>query len=213
MKKASQHKFLKNKVVQSILVFLIVVLLLFLMRTPILRGVYNFLDVSQYPDMKFEYGIVLGGEPLDRSTAAAELYKDNKLEKIICTGAHIPPEFAAIGLSYTEAQASQQRLISLGIPEEDIILLEEATSTKEEVDAINQLFKDQDRHSLLIITTQSHTRRALRIFRKYTDDWEEIMAYGTNPSRYDSDYWWKNEFGILAVFQEYLKTVFYWITY
>lgn len=193
--------------------FILVIGVIILCRVPILRGFYNFLNVSEYPTMTYDYGLVLGGEPLDRTGAAADLYLDQKVKKIICTGNHVPPELAAIDMMITEAELSKRRLIGLGVAEADIILLEEATSTKEEVDAINEYFKDEDRASLIIITTQSHTRRALRVFKKHADPWKEMSAYGVSPSLYEADIWWTNEFGVIAVFNEYLKTVFYWIAY
>ena len=206
-------KALPSKYTRRLFVFLFLVLILFLLRIPILRSCYSFLNVSQYPNKKYEYGIVLGGEPLDRSTAGAQLYLDHKVDKLICTGAYIPPPLAAVGIMFTEAEASKARLMQKGVPEEDIILLTEATSTKEEVDAINQYFSNMERNHLILITTQTHTRRALRIFKKYSDDWEEMDAYGVSPSRYDPNFWWKSEYGVLGVFEEYLKTVFYWIAY
>lgn len=206
-------KSFQSKNSRRLIVFFTFIVVMFLFRIPILRGMYGFLDISTYPDKKYEYAIVLGGEPFDRSTAGAQLYLDNKIGKIICTGAHIPPPLAAVGMMYTEAEASKARLIHEGVPEEDIILLTEATSTKEEVDAINQYFSAMEKGSILLITTQTHTRRALRIFKKYSEPWEDMIAYGVAPSRYDAEFWWKNEYGFLAVFEEYLKTIFYWIAY
>lgn len=120
---------------------------------------------------------------------------------------------AAVGIQLTEAEAAKQRLLQLGVPEAAIILLPEATSTREEVNALNTYFKDKRRSSLLLITTQTHTRRALGVFKEYADAWDEIAAYGVPPTHYDPHWWWKNEYGFLAVYEEYLKLWYYWFAY
>ena len=193
--------------------FIASLLLLYFFRAPVLRSVYNFLNVGETPQYTYDYGIVLGGEPLDRPRAAAELYHQGKVKKLICTGSQIPRALEAIGILQTEAEATKNRLVGLQVPESDILVLPMATSTREEADALNTLFKDQKRGKLLIITTETHTRRALAIFKEYCEPWEEMTAYGVAPSNYKPELWWKNEFGFLAVFEEYIKLVYYWFAY
>ena len=197
----------------SILILIIFLVALFLCRIPILHGLYNYLNVTEPIAEHYDYGIVLGGEPFGRPVMAAKLYKENRLDKIICTGAYIPAAVNALDIHLTEAEISQYRLVHLGVPKSKIIIISDATSTKEEVDDINKLFAGKKRTSLLIITSQTHTRRARRVFKKYLDPWEQLDIYGVLPERYEPEVWWTNEFGILAVFEEYLKTVFYWIKY
>lgn len=190
-----------------------ILLLLYFFRGPVLHSIYNYLNVGEEPQMTYDYGIILGGEPLDRPKAAAELYHTGKVKKLICTGSQIPRALEAVGIMQTEAEATRSRLINLDVPEYDILMLPVATSTREEADAINTLFANQTRGKLLIITTETHTRRALRVFKEYCDPWDEMDAYGVAPTSYESKIWWKSEFGFLAVFEEYVKLVYYWFAY
>lgn len=193
--------------------FVLVLLAAYIFRVFLLQSAYSFLHVGIYPEKEYAYGLVLGGEPLYRPAAAAELYHKGKIKQLICTGSQIPYALEAVGIMTTEAEASRNRLLSLGVPDSAIIVLKDASSTREEVNALNAYFKDKSRTTLLIITTESHTRRARGIFREYADEWTEIEAYGVAPKRYDADYWWRNEFGFLAVYEEYLKLVYYWVMY
>lgn len=194
-------------------VFFVGLFLLYSCRVSVLQSVYGYLSVGENPEMVYDYGIILGGEPLDRPKAAAELYHAGKVKRLICTGSQIPRALEAIGIMQTEAEATKNRLIGLQVPEYDILMLPVATSTREEADAINQLFADQTRGKLLIITTETHTRRALQIFKEYCEPWDEMDVYGVAPTSYDAKIWWKSEFGFLAVWEEYVKLVYYWIAY
>lgn len=197
-----------------VLVMLIACLLTaYFCRRPMLRGAYGFLNIGETPTAVYDYALILGGEPLDRPAAAADLYRAGKVKRLICTGAQVPRPLAAIGMQMTEAEATKKRLLALGVPEEAILVLPEATSTREEADALNRHFKDQRRSRLLLITTETHTRRALGVFKEYAEPWDEMAVYGVAPSQYDAHWWWKNEYGFLAVFEEYLKLVYYWFAY
>lgn len=211
--KKKMPSWLRRKSVWFTIIVFISALALFAFRASLLRGAYAYLNVSEMPGNEFEYGLVLGGEPLDRPTAAADLYFAGKVKKIICTGSQIPRSLAAAGFLRTEAEISQQRLIESGVPQEDILLLPQATSTYEEALAINEFIPSDAKKNLLLITTESHTRRALGTFREYAGSWDDIQAYGVKPTHYEPHQWWKNEFGFLAIFEEYLKLTYYWFAY
>lgn len=193
--------------------FTAALLTVYFCRRPVLRGAYSFLNVGEAPAVTYEYALILGGEPLDRPAAAAELYKTGQVKQLICTGGQVPRALEAAGILLTEAEAAQKRLSASGVPEEAILVLPEASSTREEVDALNAYFKDKRRSRLLLITTETHTRRALGVFKEYADPWDEIAVYGVPPTNYDAHRWWKNEHGFLAVFEEYLKLGYYWFAY
>ena len=186
---------------------------MYFLRAPILRGCYAYLNVGRVPETAYDYGLILGGEALDRPRAAADLYHAGKVKKLICTGSQIPRPLEAVGIMLTEAEATKNRLVALQVPEADIVMVPVATSTREEADAVNGLFDGKRRGRLLIITTETHTRRALRVFREYADPWDEIGIYGVAPTHYDARIWWKNEYGFLAVFEESLKVFYYWFAY
>lgn len=194
-------------------VLLVSLLSCYIFRRPILRSFYSYLNVGEMVNGAYDYAIILGGEPLDRPSSAAELYKLGKVKTLICTGSQIPRPLKAIGILQTEAEATKNRLVGLGVPDDAIILLPEATSTREEADALDKLFVNKKRGKLLIITTETHTRRALGTFKEYCDPWDEMDAYGVRPTHYDPNWWWKTEFGFLAIFEEYLKLVYYWVAY
>jgi len=211
--KEKLKKLIRKKRFWILAVFSIVLLTLYFARRPVLRSFYGYLNVSEMPAKTYDYGLILGGEPLDRPKAAADLYHAGKVKKLICTGEQIPRALEAVGMMQTEAEATKNRLLNLNVPEADILMLSVATSTREEADAINNQFADQKRGRLLIITTETHTRRALKVFKEYSDPWDEMAVYGVKPTSYESDIWWKNEFGFLAVFEEYVKLVYYWFAY
>jgi uncharacterized SAM-binding protein YcdF (DUF218 family) len=205
---------LRNRRFWYISIPLLVMLCLYFARIPILRGMYGYLSVGKEPSKKYDFGLVLGGDPIGRTALAAKLYQEQKIGKIICTGGQIPRPLEALGIMVTEAESARERLITLGVPEESILVINKGTSTIEEVEAMNAFFKGEYAgKSLLLITSETHTRRAKTIFSEYGKGWGELAVTGSLPTQYRPDEWWRTEHGFLAVYEEWLKTVYYWFAY
>jgi uncharacterized SAM-binding protein YcdF (DUF218 family) len=193
---------------------LLVLLCLYFARIPILREMYGFLNVGQEPVKKYDFGLVLGGDPIGRTAMAAKLYKERKIGKIICTGGQIPRPLEALGILVTEAESARERLITLGIQEDAILVINKGTSTLEEVEAMNLFFEGEHAgKTLLLITSETHTRRAKNVFSEYGKGWGEMAITGSLPTQYKPEEWWRTEHGFLAVYEEWLKTVYYWFAY
>ncbi len=206
--------FLRRKKFWYISLPVFILLALYFGRIPILRGCYSYLSVGTEPVKKYDYGLVLGGEPVGRTAFAYRLYNEGKIEKIICTGGQIPRPLEAMGIMVTEAESARKRLIDSGVPGDDIIAVNKGTSTIEEAEAMNEFFQgDNAGKTLLLITSETHTRRARSVFREYGKGWGELAVAGSPPTHYDSKYWWRSEHGFLSVYEEWLKTMYYWFAY
>ena len=125
-----------------------------------------------------EYGIVLSGmfeynkdlnrlsarRGVDRIWQAIQLYKKKKINKIVITGdsGYVLKE----GLH--EAKQLRQDLISMGIPEEDIIVENKSRNTHENAHQTRLIFEKKgfSKQNHLLITSSMHMRRALACFEK-----------------------------------------------
>lgn len=130
---------------------------------------------SRYDQRSADAGIVLGAsmwgdapspglqERLDRALAD---YRAGKFQTFILTGGLDRPNY-----NYTEAEGMANFLISQGVPEEALLLENEATSTYENLLFSQEIMKQHAMESAVIVTHTYHGNRAYEIAKAL--DYEE----------------------------------------
>ena len=118
-----------------------------------------------------DVALLLGTRPSiakERAEAAAALYLAGRVKYIIPTGG---VTWDIDGKKISEARFMADVMLSIGVPEEAIILEEEATTTKENMIfgtlQINRRLKIQFTKSCMIVTSASHLRRSLALAKLY----------------------------------------------
>ncbi len=118
-----------------------------------------------------DVALLLGTDPsvaAERAIEAAKLYKEGRFKHIIPSGGVL---WDVDGKKVSEARYMADLMISHGVPEEAIILEEEATTTKENMIfgtlQINRRLKIQFTKSCMIVTSASHLRRSLALAKLY----------------------------------------------
>lgn len=208
-------KILKNKwvkgVFKGLLALLSVLILLFLFRYPIMKGLGNYLIYENSLE-KADVVFVLSGSPVDRGNEAVAVYNNNFSRKIFCTGSIVPHSFQVLGLGYTEGDLLKKQITKMGIPDSVIVLINQGTSTVEEKEAILSYCLLNEIESCIVITSKFHTKRVKKVFKlDFENEDIQIMIHGAPSSQYNEKKWWENEYGLLAVNNEYVKLVYYWI--
>ncbi len=122
----------------------------------------------------------------ERVKHGVELYKEEEAPKLIFSGA------AKDGPS--NALTMKKYAIKQGVPEEDILLEEEATDTLENAKFTREIIKDEGFKKIILVTSPYHQRRAYEIFKEVLkNDDVEISNSPTTQSRWKADNWWKSE--------------------
>lgn len=190
---------------------LLLVILLFLFRYSILRATGNYLIVSELPE-KSEVMFVLSGSPVDRGTGATKIYNDGLVKKIVCTGGNKPADFEALGLDYYESQLTKSEIVRSGVPDSIVIVINKGTSTLEESDVVIDYCKQNNIQSCIVLSSDFHTRRVRTVFKKKLEK-ENIKAIicGAPSGNYNESSWWESEYGMIAVNNEYVKLIYYFI--
>lgn len=187
-------------------------LVLFLFRFQILSFAGNRLideDRVEQADAVF----VLGGNSKDRAREATVLYEKGLSEIFICTGSHESEFLQFYNIPHTEAAFSASIMKRLGVPSEKVIDLITGTSTREEADTLLNYSLQHAFKKVIVVSDKFHTRRVGQVFRqKFKEKGIDVMVHGVGHSDYDEAHWWKTEKGLLMVFEEYVKMVYYWIT-
>ena len=153
-------------------------------------------------------GIVLGCSYVphmdERIIGAYELYKSGKVEKLILSGTVIKDLLSEKRI--TEAEYMAERLIQLGVREDDLILENNARSTIE-----NFLFAqiEIDRHygsgttfDVYIVTCPLHARRSKLIADVYMPKNIKKYLYPCRSERHARDNWMNTSESILLVNEE-----------
>ncbi|MCS7076079.1 MAG: YdcF family protein [Bacteroidia bacterium] len=194
---------------------IIIVFLLIIFRVSILRSIGNYL-IYQDKLQPCEVIFVLSGSADERAKHAAFLFHKKYAPQIVCTGAIIPENIELLDLPYTEAELTKIALTKrYQVPDTAVHCLLEGTSTKEEADAIAEYAQKLNLKKIMIISTAFHTNRVRQIFqKKFRQNKNISLCIQPAPALdYNEHYWWKDEEGLLTVYTEYAKKMYYFFKY
>ena len=187
----------------------VLVMIAWFCRIGILRSIGGFLvreDAPAHGDAMY----VLGGAALERSIAAERFFREGWASHIVFTGANTPDALGVFGIKGTEAAMGQRVSLLAGVPVEHTELLEVGTSTWEEAQAVRDHALAHQYDTVLVVTTEFHTRRVGNVFREAIEPSGITVLVRAAPSvRYNPARWWEKEDGLLMVNNEYVKLVYY----
>lgn len=181
----------------SLLVFVVLLLIVYLVRVPILRVAGNFWVVNDTPQPSDAIA-VLGDDNYngDRAARAAELFKAGWAPRVIASGRYLR-SYATI----SELEAHD--LADHGVPPGAIVrFAHQATDTKDECADMGQLMTQHGWKRLLLVTSTYHTRRSRYICERLLPPGTVLRVEAAPDSDYDPDNWWRTRGGMKAFFHE-----------
>ncbi len=160
--------------------------------------------VQAEPPHKADIVLVLAGDASgNRILKAASLVRDGYAPKVLVSG-------PAGVYGFHECELAIPFAVKAGYPESYFLHFEHnARSTTEEARDSAAKLKELGAHDVLLVTSDYHTRRALRTFRK------EVPGVAFTPiaapdEYFSADGWWHNREGRKTMLYESLKTVASW---
>ena len=181
--------------------------------------------------------MVLGGGSDTRSFEAARVFRD-ELAPVLLLANQEPGRAAELGLDRSGTEITLDVLTKIvGIPPDKIVLigtrgearwsdqagqgklLEEwralgfVTSTFEEAKTLQRWCEAHGAGSVIVVTNTLYSRRVRRIFRKVLGDTIHLQVATTDSLKFNDEDWWRTEEGLIAVNNEWVKTVYYWVKY
>ncbi len=203
----------KRRWPRILLIGLLVVMLLWSMRIPLLRGIGQLLIVEDAP-VHADVVYALGGSSLDRGHELALLLQRGVAPIGVTTGSNLSNALEAYGLEVTEASLTATAARRAGAPSTRIDTLVMGTSTWEEAAAVLDDARRRGADTIAVITTEFHTRRVERVFRKrFEGSGITVLIHGAHASDYEPERWWASEEGLIMVNNEYMKLLYYAIAY
>src|SRR3989440_2129977 len=181
-----------------LLFFAIFCAVLYLARRPILRFTAESWIIEDSLD-KAEAALILGDDNFyaDRATRGAELFREGKVSVIVASGKRLRPN-AGI------AELMEHDLVERGVPKDKIVrFAHDADSTLEEAQALARLAKERKWHSVIVVTSNFHTRRARYIFRRVFPRGVELCIASARDGDFDPERWWEKRKSIKELTREF----------
>jgi uncharacterized SAM-binding protein YcdF (DUF218 family) len=171
---------------------------LYLVRHPIFRfAAENW--IVEDPLDKADALIVLSDDNFyaDRSTRAAELFREGKAPLIVASGRRLRP---SAGI----AELMEHDLVERGVPRDKILrFTHDADSTKEEAEALVKLAKTRKWHKTIVVTSNYHTRRARYIFNRVFPQDIEVRVASARDGDFDPQRWWEKRESVKDFMKEF----------
>lgn len=203
------NKFTGKKILPVLVIILAFFIFLSIFIVPNLGQWLIVMDELQESDMI----VVLMGSVYDRILEAADLYDEGYSDRIVLINSYITAKDIIINRGievYGNTLLSKMAATDLGIPEEDIIVLDgNSRSTQDEAMTIREYIRNnREIESIILVTSKYHSGRAKKIFKKALSVLDREIDIYSSPSKYDPsnvNQWWRNREDFQWVVFEYLK--------
>jgi len=198
----------RRKIAKISLICIFSYLLLF--KTPFIWFIAEPLKITDAPQ-KADAIVVFGGgvgetgspgkSTIERARYAVDLFRQGYAKKIIFSSGYT--------FKYNDAENMKFISLSMGIPEEEIILEQRANSTYENVKFSNEILEQKKWNTILLVTSPYNMTRASLVFRKVADKIKVVHTPVSRPEFYQREM--GSRLGqIRAIFHEYLGIIYYW---
>lgn len=204
----SFYRITRRKLVWVGLICILTYLLFF--KTPFIWFIARPLKIVDEPQ-KADTIVVFGGgvgetgspgkSTIERARYTVELYKQDYAKKIIFSSGYT--------FRYNDAENMRLFALSMGVPQEDIILEQKANSTYENVKFTKVILDKNGWDTILLVSSPYNMARASLVFRKITDKIKVVYTAVPESQFYDRKIGsrWQQ---IKAIFHEYLGILYYW---
>src|SRR5216684_126432 len=182
--------------------FVVLCAFLYLVRRPILRFMAESWIVED-ADSKADALIVLSDDNFyaDRATRAAELFREGKAPIVVASGRRLRP-MAGI------AELMEHDLVERGVPKDRIVrTAHDADNMREEAQALTKLAAQRKWHSVIVVTSNYHTRRARYIFHRVFPQGIEVYMASARDGDFDPQHWWEKRKSVKELTREFAGMV------
>jgi uncharacterized SAM-binding protein YcdF (DUF218 family) len=127
---------------------------------------------------------ISGGETQARTEEAVRLYNDGWAPNLIFSGAALDPS----GPSNARTMAADAR--RAGVPASAIHLDETAANTRQNASGVEKIVHDEDYHSVILVTSPYHQRRAYIVFKRTLGQSFAIINHSSFDQAWRRSHWW-----------------------
>ena len=178
-------------------------------RERIFIAVGTFLVVDE-PLTPSDAILVLAGELPERMLEAVDLFHRGLAPRILLCPIYASRRFQKRLAVYDvhiprHYSLSRKLAVKMGVPEEAIVVLKEIESTMDEAREALRYLEKRNLRSLIVVTSQTHTKRARVIFDSIIGSKVRVQVRATPYDDFDPKRWWHHRIHQKEVFYEYIK--------
>ncbi|MFZ1360490.1 MAG: YdcF family protein [Candidatus Saccharimonadales bacterium] len=148
---------------------------------------------------------ISGGDTQARTQEAIRLYKNGWADKLIFSGA------AADKSGPSNAEAMRRQALAEGVSATNIILDETSETTKQNAANTHDLFASHEIHSVILVTSAYHQRRAGLEFGSRAGTDVRIVNHPVPTDNQWSPWWWTTPQGWYLALSEYIKIMIFYL--
>jgi len=197
----SQHGGILSSLI-SLLFLIIFCFVLYAARRPLLRLAGESWVVED-PLQQSDALLLLSDDNFfaDRATRASELYRQKLAPVVVASGRRLRP---TAGVS----ELMEHDLIERGVPKDRIVRFsQDADNTREEALALRALVTEKNWRSVIVVTSNYHTRRARYIFQRVFPESITVRVAGARDGEFDPEHWWENRKSLKLFMKELVAMV------
>jgi uncharacterized SAM-binding protein YcdF (DUF218 family) len=160
--------------------------LIYLVRHPLMRYAAEYWVIDE-PAQRADAIIVLSDDNFygDRATRAAELSRQQVAPVVVASGRRLRPN-AGI------AELIEHDLVERGVPKEKVLrFAQDSSDTMDEAEALANLAKERHWSSVIVVTSNYHTRRVRYIFEKLFPAEIAVSIASARDSEFEPERWWE----------------------
>jgi uncharacterized SAM-binding protein YcdF (DUF218 family) len=175
-------------------------------------GVGRWLVVED-PLGKAQAIVVLSGHMPVRAIEAAKLYRAGYAPEVWLTrNPELENALAPMGIHYVGEDFYNYRvLMHEGVPPEAIrVLPDPIVNTADEMGAVAKELSKENGHTVIIVTTKAHTRRARSLWSKIGAKHGNAIVRAASSDPFQPGHWWRTSGDALDVVREVLGLLNSW---
>lgn len=147
---------------------------------------------------------ISGGDTSARTAQAIDLYENGWSDLLVFSGA------AQDKSGPSNAEAMKRQAVAAGVPTSDILIDETSETTKQNAANATSLFETNNIHSVILVTSAYHQRRAGLEFGQRAGNVIRIVNHPVTTDNQWSPWWWTTPTGWWLALSELFKiAVFY----
>jgi uncharacterized SAM-binding protein YcdF (DUF218 family) len=132
----------------------------------------------------------------DRATRASQVYRQGLAPIVVASGRRLRP-YAGV------AELIEHDLIERGVPKDKILrVAHDADNTREEAITLAQVAKQKKWRSIIVVTSNFHTRRARYIFSHVFPKDTKVRITGARDGDFDPERWWEKRISVKDLSRE-----------
>ena len=195
-----EHPSQRGGIVSSLIALVAVIFLLavlYLARHPIFRLVGEGWVVEDTLDHS-DAILVLSDDNFyaDRATRASQVYRQGLAPIVVASGRRLRP-YAGV------AELIEHDLIERGVPKDKILrVAHDSDNTREEAITLAQVAKQKKWRSIIVVTSNFHTRRARYIFSHVFPKDTKVRITGARDGDFDPARWWEKRLSVKDLSRE-----------